>query len=152
MIKSLIHSFLMDSRTVLPLPSISSSLAPAFFSKRMTSLWSFRASNVPVPPRPVSCTARYKGVEPFPFLKLTSAPFRSKTSTAPGHLCRTALCNGVTPSLLPTFGFCTGFEQHTDSFDLSLRIPIPHRSAIGRIMQRFRPAAIPSSYISAVSR
>ena len=65
---------------------------------------SSRANEEPLPPRPVFCTARCKGVEPLPFRRRASAPFMSSARTAAVQRVRTARWRGATPLLSSAFG------------------------------------------------
>jgi hypothetical protein len=92
------------SDTVLPRESRSLRRAPRVRSIRTIWIWASRLSGRPDPPRPVSSTARCKGVEPEPFLKRESAPLSNSTSTALVHLQRTARWMGATPLLSTASG------------------------------------------------
>ena len=70
---------------VLPRASRSCGPAPALSRTSMISFWRPFDSGDPVPPLPVFCTARCKGVDPLLFLSRTSAPMRSSESTALEH-------------------------------------------------------------------
>ena len=107
-----------------------------------------RASGEPLPPRPVVCTARCKGVDPdFLFGCLEFAPPSSSARTAASDRVRTALCRGATPELSNALGSAPTDKRYSIVSSLCGRTP-PVR--VRRVVERLRASAIFRPAIGAV--